>query len=144
MENPKIGPEKITRGQKKVTKRNLTIRRNAEKRLMYPKKEEERITWRQFLGIVSHTTDSLTEDLSKNFHDNKDQLLDEHQIFFDPNDVGVGSCTNCKLHIYKTVGLIPCGHNHLCLHCVDDLIKNAKNCPDSECGRKVTGKLELH
>ena len=79
MLNPKIGPEKITRGQKKVTKRNLTIRRNAEKRLMYPKKEEERITWRQFLGIVSHTTDSLTEDLSKNFHDNKDQLLDEYQ-----------------------------------------------------------------
>ena len=28
MENPNIGPEKITRGQKKVTKRNLTIRRN--------------------------------------------------------------------------------------------------------------------
>ena len=143
MLNPKIGPEKITRGQKEVTKRNLTIRRNAEKRLMYPKKEEERITWRQFLGIVSHTTDSLTEDLSEKFHDNGDQLLDDHQIFYDPNDVGVGSCTNCKLHIYKTVGIIPCGHKHLCSHCVDDLIKNAKNCPNSACGKKVEGKLEL-
>ena len=111
---------------------------------MYPKKEDERITWRQFLGIVSHTTDSLTEDLSKKFHDNGDQLLDDHQIFYDPNDFGVGSCTNCKLHIYKNVGIIPCGHNHLCSHCVDDLIKNAENCPHSSgCGKKVEGKLEL-
>ena len=56
------------------------------------KKRKRQSHKRLFLGIVSQTTDSLTEDLSKIFHDNKDKLLDEHQIFFDPNDVGVGSC----------------------------------------------------
>ena len=45
------------------------------------KKKEDRTKWRQSLGIVSHTTDSLYEDLSKTFHDTKYQFLEEHRIF---------------------------------------------------------------
>ena len=57
----------------------MSIKLN-EKHLL-SEKEKERITWGQILGIVSHTTDSLYEDLSKTFHDTKYQFLEEHRIF---------------------------------------------------------------
>ena len=69
---------------------NLIIRRNAEKRFL-SEKEEETITWRQLLGTISQTTDSLIEDFSKNFHYNKDKILDERQIYLWNNDFNVHS-----------------------------------------------------
>ena len=134
-----FGPEKLTR-KKKVTEKNKTRRETAED-LLESKDPKKKITWQQFLGIVSYTQNSLAERLQKQFRSNNDELLDDHEIYFDPNDNGEEACIKCHLHLFDKVA-ITCGHTDVCKSCVDDL-KNSEepNCPT--CGDEITSTISL-
>ena len=138
------GAEKITR-VKKNSKQNKTLRGKAEDRLMSENKEEK-INWREFLGIVSFTTNSLVDKLEEVFKDNNDQLLDDHEIFYDVNDTGAGACIKCHLHIYEhEVVALSCGHRNVCHTCADELKKNHGPCPNVICknGKEIRYFTEL-
>ena len=62
------------------------MRGKAEDRLMSENKKE-RINWREFLGIVSFTSNSLVDKLEEVFKENNDQLVDDHEIFYDVNRI---------------------------------------------------------
>ena len=70
----------------------------------------------------------------KVFKENNDQLLDDHEVFYDVNDNGAGACIKCHLHIYEhEVVALSCGHRNVCHTCADELKQNHGPCPNVIC-----------
>ena len=137
-----FGPDKLTR-KKPITIKNKTHRSNAEDLLMH-KDPKKRINWRQFLGLVSYTTNSLVERLQKEFTDQNGKLIDDHEIFYDANDNGENCCIKCQLRIYEKIAL-DCGHQNVCQVCVNNLRKDFDHpaCPNIDSGEEIIRPVKL-
>ena len=137
-----IGPDKLSR-PKKETQKNKTLRKNAED-LLLSNDIEKRITWRQFLSKVSHTTDSLADNLQKVFKDNNYELLDDHEIYYDSDDNGEDCCIKCQLRLFEKVAMT-CGHTNVCQNCVNKLKEDFSRpaCPNITCGKEILNTMSL-
>ena len=67
--------------RKPKTLKNLEIRKTAEKKL------KEGLDWMEFLKIVSHTNDSLTDQLNQQYTENGDEVYDGHDLDLDINEL---------------------------------------------------------
>jgi len=120
----------------------LELRRDAEA-LLKSKDPEKKISWIEFLEIVSHTNDTLVDKLQDDFRENKEQIIDDDEIDFDPKDNGVGCCLKCHLKIYEKV-VLSCGHSSTCKYCAEKLLKSDQPiCPNLTCRELITGKTDL-
>jgi hypothetical protein len=102
------------------------------------------VAWsHEFLGIVSHTNDTLVDKLQDDFRENKDRIIDDDEIDFDPKDYGKGCCLKCHLKIYEKV-VLSCGHSSTCKYCAEKLLKSDQPiCPNLTCRELITGKTDL-
>ena len=133
-----VGSDNFVRGRKESTKRNLSVRRAAESKL-----SDGVYTWREFLGAVSYTTDSLSQRLQKEFRDNGDQLIDDHEIYLETNGNDQINCTRCHLNIQQRMVISSCGHSNICGECINQICQSsAPNCPN--CLRKIESVIELN
>ena len=111
------------RGRKKSTISNLSRRRNAEENLI-----NGVYSWRKFLGVVSYTSDSLTERLQQEFSENE-------ELFFQDVETNVENsnqliCSNCNLDIQERYMIGPCGHYNVCFQCIQTIQQsNEPKCP---------------
>ena len=137
--NPKKGEDGFTRGPKKLTVHNATVRSNAELGL-----KNGRLSWQTFLSIVSYTTKTLGDQLQKEFKAHKDQLLDDDDIDYQANDFGQDACIQCKLFIGQKVLIVECGDINICQICIDT-IKASDNpvCPNVQCGKIIGATVPL-
>ena len=124
--------------RKPKTLKNLEIRKTAEKKL------KEGLDWMEFLKIVSHTNDSLTNQLNQQYTENGDEVYDGHDLDFDINDKGQNTCIKCDLKIYEKYMLYPCNDTNVCLVCIKDIQKifPQPQCPNQDCGQVFTEVLK--
>ena len=124
--------------RKPKTLKNLEIRKTAEKKL------KEGLDWMEFLKIVSHTNDSLTNQLNQQYTENGEEVYDGHDLDFDINDKGQDTCIKCDLKIYEKHMLIPCNDTNVCLVCIKDIQETflQPQCPNQDCGQVFTQVLK--
>ena len=129
------GSDNFVRGRKKVTKNNLVLRRKAEQKL-----SEGVYTWREFLGAVSHTSDTLSDRLQQEFHENRDLVLQDLEINTEANDQII--CSNCNLNILEKFMIGPCGDYNVCGQCIETVRQsNEPNCPT--CGHRIENVIRF-
>ena len=127
-----MGSDGFTRGQKEKTRREIILRRAAEKRL-----EKKEIDWFEFLKVVSHTNISVTEDLEQQFTENGEQPYDGEDLDMDIVDYGKDICIQCELKIFEKQYIYPCGHTNVCSDCLDDIRSTFEvpTCPMVQCNK---------
>lgn len=125
--------------RKPKTLKNLEIRKTAEKKL------KEGLNWMEFLKIVSHTNESLTNELQQQYSENGEEVYDGHDLDFDINDRGQNTCIKCDLKIYEKYMLVPCNDTNVCLVCITDIqesFPHQPECPNTDCGTVFTDVLK--
>ena len=131
------GSDNFVRGRKQKTKRNLILRRKAEQDL-----SNGVYNWRGFLGVVSHTTDSLAHRLQQEFRENGDELLDDHEIHLETSDQDQIICPLCHLNIHQRIMIAPCGDFNICGACIQTIWQsNEPNCPT--CGSRIENVIRF-
>ena len=120
------------RGRKANTIQNLQRRRDAELALT---RENNPITWLDFLKQVSHLNDHLVAELNDQFHANGDRV-DDPRITLDHDDA-LQNCIRCQLEITQRFHL-ECGDVNVCERCIVYLKANQPAfCPNVECGEAI-------
>ena len=138
----KWGPKEINRGRKRHTERTLKNRRNAEVALLKPPAEGG-INWLQFLRRVSHVNDSLIQQLDINFEQNGDRV-DDPRIQIDLNDEELDVCLECSLPTEEKMCINPCGHENICLDCINRIKGTPPSiCPRPDCNDVISGAIPL-
>jgi hypothetical protein len=124
--------------RKPKTLKNLEIRKTAEKKL------KEGLDWMEFLKIVSHTNDSITNELQQQYTENGNEVYDGNDLDFDINDRGQNTCIKCDLRIYEKHMLYPCNDTNVCLVCITDIQESfpEPKCPNQDCGQVFTKVLK--
>ena len=129
------GPNNFVRGRKKSTKSNLSLKGKAEKNL-----SNDIYSWREFLKVVSHTSDNLSERLQQEFSENEDLLLQDAEIPVENTHQLI--CTSCNLNIQERFVIAPCGDSNVCGQCIDTIREsNLPICPT--CGQRFENVIRI-
>ena len=98
----------------------------------------------EFLKIVSHTNDSITNELQQQYTENGNEVYDGNDLDFDINDRGQNTCIKCDLRIYEKHMLYPCNDTNVCLVCITDIQEtfSQPQCPNQDCGQVFTKVLK--
>ena len=97
-------------------------------------------SWREFLKVVSHTSDTLSERLQQEFSENGELLLQDTENHVE--NIHELICTSCNLNIHERFVIAPCGDSNVCGQCIETVRQsNIPNCPT--CGERIENVIRV-
>ena len=134
-----FGIEVLDGERKKKTIQNIKLRRNAELQLAIDK------NWRAFLAKVSHTQDTLFNQLSCQGVIQRIEAENNENIGNNNVQQAVQeSCLNCGLFIDEKVIILNCRHANVCGVCIFNIINNGDSkCPNPDCFEVIVDTIAI-